>query len=191
MRWALAGLLAVGGLITLLGLGWGNLGRSGSLSVLGSAAEEGPWQLRELNFLKAAYDRLQQDMARQMESSASLHAERERVVRQMAETAKLLPVEAVPAELRELVPEPEAVPSSPSRPIEAPLVETAAAEGRPPDLRVGLRLIPGGEPSPIGHAAEFEIDPELREPVRHEPPAERVERTPRRKPRGDAGRDQR
>jgi hypothetical protein len=136
--------------------------------------------LRELTFLKAAYDRMQQDGAGQAEASVSLHAERKRIVRQMAETAKLLPIEAVPAELRELLFEAEAVPASLSGLIETIEIE---AERRPPDLRVGF----GGGPRPVMRTAEFAIDPELREPLRHEPAAPRV---PRRKPRDEADRNE-
>jgi hypothetical protein len=202
MRWAFAGLLATGGLITALclgwsRLGWSDLGESGPHPAPGSAAGKSAWQLRDLIFLKAAYDRTRQDLTRQTEGSASLRAEQERIVRQMAETSKLLPVEAVPAELRALLPNVKAVPASPSRLTESPLTglppsetllgATAAAEGRAPDLRVGRRVVSRGAPRPVAHAAEFAIDPELREPVRHEPAAERVKRSPRRKPRDDSG----
>jgi hypothetical protein len=224
MRWAFAGLLATGGLIIALSLGWSSLGwsdlgGSGRHSAPGSATGESAWRLRELIFLKAAYDRTRQDMTRQTEGGASLRAEQERIVRQMAETAKLLPVEVVPAELRALLPNAKAAPAPLSRltespppelpppelpprespprespPRESPRRETATAEGRAPDLRVGWRVVSRGEPrpvahaaEPVAHAAEFAIDPELREPVRHEPAAEQRKRSPRRKPRDDSG----
>ncbi|HEX2151720.1 MAG TPA: hypothetical protein VHG31_06960 [Stellaceae bacterium] len=187
MRWAFAGLLAAAGLIITLSFGWSGFGWSGPASAPGSAVEESAWQLRELAFLKAAYDRMQQDMARPAEASASLHAGQERILRQMAETAKLLPSEAVPAELRALLLNAEAVPVSLSR-----LIETVAAEAMPPDLSDGrtpdLRVGLGGRPPPAVHDAEFAIDPELREPIRHQAAAERADRAPRRKPRDDAGR---
>ena len=195
MRLALVGLLVAGGLITTLSLGWSGIGWSGASSASGSGAEGSTWQLRELTFLKAAYDRMQQDIlqqdgAGQAEASASLHAERKRIVRQMTETAKLLPMEAVPAELRELLFDAEAAPASLSRLIETIEVERRPAdlppeltERRPPDLRVGF----GGGPRPVMRTAEFAIDPELREPLRHEPAAPRVSR---RKPRDDANRSE-
>jgi hypothetical protein len=169
MRLAFAGLLVAGGLITTLSLGW-----SGAFSASRSGAEGSSWQLRELTFLKAAYDRMQQDILQQegsgqAEASASLRAERKRIVRQMTETAKLLPIEAVPAELRELLFEIEAVPASLSGLIETIEME---AERPSPDLRVGF----GGGLRPVMRTAEFAIDPELREPLRREPSAPRVPR---------------
>jgi hypothetical protein len=182
MRLAIAGLLVAVGLTTILWLGW-----SGATSTPDGA--EGAWQLRELMFLKAAHDRMQQDMGRESAGSASLRDEQKRILRKMNETAKLLPEEAVPAELRLLLPGAEAVPSSLSR-----LIETIAAEepapslagGRNPDLRVGLRVVSGDGPVPATDATEFAIDPALREPLRPEPARERATR---RKPRHGAGRD--
>ncbi len=121
---------------------------------------------------------MQQDGAAQAEASVSLHAERKRVVRQMAETAKLLPIEEVPAELRELLSDAEAAPVSLTR-----LIETIEAERQPPDLRVGF----DGGSHPVMRAAELAIDPELREPLRQEPAAPRASR---RKPRDAAGRNE-
>jgi hypothetical protein len=187
MQWALVGLLAAGGLITILGFGWSGFGWSGPASAPASSVEESAWKLRELAFLKAAYDRMQQDMARPAEASASLHAEQERILRQMTETAKLLPSEAVPAELRALLLNAEAVSVSLSR-----LIETVAAEATPPDLSEGrtpdLRVGLAGGPRPAVHDVEFAIDPELREPIRHQAATERADRAPRRKPRDDSGR---
>ena len=98
MRLAIAGLLAAGGLTTIIWLGLNGLGWSTA-----PAGEEGAWQMRELKFLKAVYDRMQQDMERESESSASLREEQKRILRTMKETAGLLPEEAIPAELRPLL----------------------------------------------------------------------------------------
>ncbi|MGD9616091.1 MAG: hypothetical protein AB7H90_12060 [Alphaproteobacteria bacterium] len=190
MRLALAGLLVAGGLITTLSLGWSGLGWGGAPSPESGVGEDA-WQLRELIFLKTVYDRMQQDIASQAEASASLYAERQRILREMAETAKLLPSEAVPPGLRVLLRDADAAPASLSR-----LIETIEAEERspdpparpPPDLRVGLRVASGDEPLPVvraaGLAPEFAIDPELREPIRSE---SAPKRTPRRKPRDASG----
>ena len=189
MRWGLAGLLAAGGVITGLCLGWSEL-----LMPPGGVAGDSNWQMRELAFLKAAYDRLQQDNARSHDSSMSLREEQARVLRQIAETAKLLPVEAVPAELRALLGDDAgSVPASLSQLIESietggQLADSEAAEARvpenaAPDLRIGLRLGPGGGPLPVMRTAEFATDPELREPIEPQP---ETAQAPRRKPRDEA-----
>jgi hypothetical protein len=201
MWMALVALLTAGGLIAILYVGWSGLEWSRSPWVHENGAEGSTWQLRELAFLKAAYDRMQQDLTRPAEASASLHAEQERIVRRMAETAKLLPADAVPAELRSLLPDTETVSVSlPGR------IDAIAAEGQnpdlaeaqkpdtaeppPPDLRAGLRVTTTGGPRPTVRAAEFAIDPELRDPIGPEPAPERVAPPPRRKPRDNTGRNQ-
>jgi hypothetical protein len=200
MRVALAGLLGAAVLIAAFYLGWSGLGSNGRPVWSSSAAEEPSWQLRELAFLKAAYDRTQLDMARPTEADASLQAERDRIVQRMAETAKLLQADAVPPEVRALLPESETPPGSLSG-----LFETIEAEGHsadlprppPPDLRVGLTLrrkvIASGlsveRAAPSGGSdAEFATDPTLREPIRLETATGRAERPARRKPRDDTGR---
>ena len=185
---ALVGLLVAGGLMTTL-----YLGCIGSPLEHAIAAGEGPWQLRELALLKAAYDRTQQETARPTEASASLHAERERIVRQIAETAKLLPAETVPAEVRALVSGTEAFPVSLTPPIEtiaADWQQPDSVETPAPDLRVGRRFISAAGSRPAGRLEKFAIDPELREPIGHEPAPEPEERPPRRKPRDTARRNQ-
>jgi hypothetical protein len=184
MRSGLAGLFAAGGLITALFLVW-----IGLRPAPGRVVGESPWQLRELSFLKAAYDRTQQDVAQQNmagqgEASASLYAEQERIVRQMKEAARLLPPEIIPEELRALLRDPGTAPAPGSR-----LIEALEANQRIPDLRVGWRVANGRGSHPIAHSAEFVIDPELREPIRAEPVASGP--SSRRKPRDGAGRDQR
>ncbi len=185
---ALVGLLVTGGLIALYLL-W-----SGSPLERARAAAESTWQLRELAFLKAAYDRMQQEAMQPTEASASLQAEQERIVRQIAETAKLLPAETVPAELRALLSDTEVVPTLPTTPIEtisAVGQRPDLAEAPPaPDLRVGLRVVSVAGSRPAGRVDGPAIDPELREPIGHEPSAEPEERTPRRKPRDTARRSQ-
>lgn len=160
MRLALVGLFVGGGLGLSLLFGW-----SWSASAPATAADSPPWQLRELVFLKAAYDRIQQDLARQPQGAASLQAEQDRIVRQMAETARLLPADAVPAELRELL----AATGAPAPAEDASLsqlIEAVASETQEtPDLRAGL----GGVPQPVAEIAEFAIDPELRRPIGRPP----------------------
>jgi hypothetical protein len=186
MRLALAGLLTAGGLTAALSLGW-----IGLLPAPGSVAEESPWQVRELAFLKAAYDRTQHDIDNQTEASASLYGEQQRILREMAETAKLLPAEAIPAELHALLRDAGTAPIPLSRlieTIEADERPSTAAVRRPPDLRVGLRLATGGGSSSVAEVAEFATDPELREPIQPAPAASRP--ASRRKPRDNAGRGQ-
>jgi hypothetical protein len=188
MRWAIAGLLVAGGMTAILWLGWSGMPSAPD------GREEGTWQLRELMFLKAAYDRMQQDMGLESEGSASLREEQKRILRLMNETAKLLPGEAVPAELRPLLLNAEAAPSSLSRLIgtitdeeQAPERISELAEGQLLDLRVGLPVASGDGPVPAADAVEFALDPELREPLRPEPARERATR---RKPRDDTGRSE-
>jgi hypothetical protein len=176
-------------LITALCLGW-----IGSHLAPARTADESPWQLRELDFLKAAYDRTQQDVAQQHaagagEASASLHAEQERILRQMRDAARLLPPETIPEELRALLHGPGwlevgATAASGFQPI-----KTREGDRRVPDLRVGWRIVNSGETPPITHSAELAIDPELREPIRAEPANSGP--VSRRKPSDDAGREQR
>src|SRR5690349_13551260 len=132
MRRTFAGLLAAGGLIAVFCLG---LGASWSLPSAAPepAAADSSWQVRELGFLKAAYDRLQQDRLQQdsvgkTEGGASLRREQQLVIRQMAETATLLPEEAVPAELRALLQGAGLTPT----PVSGP--GSGRAESRMPEL---------------------------------------------------------
>jgi hypothetical protein len=185
MRRALVGLAVAGGLIAIVYLGWSALPL-----VPVRAAGESTWQLRELAFLKAAYDRMQQEPKHPTEARASLYAEQERIVRQMVETAKLLPAETVPAELRALLPDAE-----PMSVALAPPIETIAADSHKPDLveapipdlRVGLRVVSSNGSRPAGRSNGFAIDPDLRDPIAHDPAPEPEERGPRRKP-GDTAR---
>ena len=157
------------------------------------AVREHAWQLRELAFLKAAYDRIQQDLTRPSEASASLEAERERVARQIAETAKLLPPERIPAGLRALLSKTETAPVSPAlsgATMPANGQKPDPVEMPAPDLRVGLRLVSVGVSQRSPRAEVFAIDPELREPVVQEPVPQPEERPPRRKPRDAARRTQ-
>jgi hypothetical protein len=191
MRLGLAGLLAAGGLMTALSLAW-----IGLPSVPGSTTGEGPWQVQELAFLKAAYDRTQQDVLQQDNSgegtaSASLYAEQERIVRQMREVARLLPDEAIPEELRDLLRDAgasSAVPQSgETTETDARVSDTNVTQV--PDLRIGLHRATGDDGSgPPAETVQFAVDPELREPIRPEPA---TSGTTRRKPRDDDGREQR
>ena len=155
MRLALVGLLAAGGLALTIILGW-----SWSASVPVAAADPQQWQRRELMFLKATYDRVQADLSRQPQPSASLQAENDRILRLMTETAKLMPAEAVPAEISELLAAAE--PPAAAQETLTQLIESVATETEETlDLRVGLV---SSAPAGIDVSA-FAIDPELREPI--------------------------
>ena len=155
MRSGLIGLLAAGGLGLCLIVGW-NWPAS-----LSAATEEGtPWQIRELLFLKAAYDRMQDDLARDPEGRDTLRAERDRVVRQMAETAKLAPPDDVPAEIRRLLASSQELPQVENAALTT-LIETVAIQEYEPELRAGL-----GPSAPPGiDFSEFAIDPGIRQPI--------------------------
>lgn len=167
MRPGAVGLLAVAGLALSLLLGWNWLASRSA-----DAGEAERWQVRELLFLKAAYDRMQDDLARNLEGSASLRAEQNRVMQRMAETATLVPRETVPAEIGRLLEsaaappqtKPQTEPAALTRLIEAVIADTA------PDLRAGLG--PSGGPG-IDFSA-FAIDPEIRQPIK--PPSPRRKR---------------
>jgi hypothetical protein len=150
MRWTFAGLLAAGGLITVFCLGW-----SLPPAAPERAAEDGSWQVRELAYLKSAYDRMQQERLQQagegeIEGGASLRREQQRIIRQMAQTAKLLPNEAVSDELRALLQ------GAASMPVPAPLQcrsrrrflpgrrkpRDRIPKGRRPGCRSGLQANP-------------------------------------------------
>ena len=185
---AVGGMLVAGGLVAALYLLW-----SGSPFERVRAAGGSGWQLRELALLKAAYDRMQREAAPSAEAGASLDAERERIVRQIAATARLLPAGSVPAELRALLSEAEPAAVSPA----APMPPSAAGAGNAdpaampaPDLRTGLRVMVAGRPGAAGAAGEFAIDPELREPIAQDPGPQPEERPARRKPRDAARRSQ-
>ena len=194
MRRTLAGLLAAGGLITAVCLGW-SLPQAASERT----AADATWQRRELVFLKAAYDRMRQDGEQESEGSASLRQEQQRIVGQMAEIAKLLPSEAVPAELRALLQGAgKAAGPVPPQHRSEQQAERPGFERRRPDLRIGLPVGFAGGPHPSPQTAEFAIAPELREPLRAEPipvgptrPEPAAEPASRRKPRDDTARSRR
>jgi len=168
MRWALGGLLAAGGLTAIFCLGWG-LPSTAPAPAAGNAS----WQMRELTFLKAAYDRLQQDGKGETESKASLRREQQQIVGQMADTAKLMPDEAVPAELRPLLQAAAAMPVPPPQRSKreaagSGISEARLLERRTPDLRSGLPIGVAGAPRPVMQPSDFTTAPELREAVRTE-----------------------
>jgi hypothetical protein len=187
MRWTFAGLLAAGGLITVFCLGW-----SLPPAAPERAAEDGSWQVRELAYLKSAYDRMQQERLQQagegeIEGGASLRREQQRIIRQMAQTATLLPNEAVSDELRALLQ------GAASMSVPAPLPAGKTEAERPNPERPAPRLQVGftGEPRPVVQFTDFAIDPELRESIRAEPipvGSARVEPASRRKPRDASAR---
>ena len=161
MRLAVFALVAAGGLGLSLILGW-----SWMASLPETAAEPQPWQRRELLFLKGAYDRTQDDLSRQPQPSASLQAEQERIVRQMAETARLLPPDAVPADIAELLAAAAAPPPAAPETSLSQLIETVMSDTEElPDLRVGL----GDTPLALADFAGLAVDPQLRQPLA--PPA--------------------
>ena len=168
MRSGAIGLLAVAGLALSLFVGW-----NWPASLSADAGDAQRWQVRELLFLKAAYDRMQDDLARDLEGSASLRDEQKRVMQRMAETATLVPPDAVPAEIGRLLASAAAPPQTETAPPQTEpaaltqLIEAVIAE-KAPDLRVGLG--PSGAPG-IDFSA-FAIDPEIRQPIKP-PPARR------------------
>jgi hypothetical protein len=70
-----------------------------------SVQEADDWRQRELLFLKAAYDRLGAQLTRQPggPGADSLRGEQDVIRRMMVETAKALPPEAIPPEIRAVV----------------------------------------------------------------------------------------
>src|SRR5882757_1174123 len=82
-----------------------------------SAQEADDWRQRELLFLKAAYDRLGAQLSRQPggPGADSLRGEQDVIRRMMIETAKAVPPEAIPPEIRAVV-DPTAVTPSQAAP---------------------------------------------------------------------------
>jgi hypothetical protein len=100
MRWALALVIAIGLAGSAAYAGWDHL------SAFWTRRQEGDdWRQRELRFLKAAYDRLDAQLAKQPDKSGadSLRGEQDVIRRMMAETARALPAETLPPEIRVVV----------------------------------------------------------------------------------------
>jgi hypothetical protein len=152
MRLAIAGIVAAGLLVLTLILGW-----SGSTAWRATAVRDQDWRQRELLFLKDAYERVVADLDGRPSRSPSLSAERDRILRNMAETGKLLPAERIPPEVARLL----ATAAEPPRPETiAELIEAVVAEPIP-DFRIGL----GKSQDPELDLAEFVVDPLLRQPI--------------------------
>src|SRR5882762_1844860 len=82
------------------------------------------WRQHRLVFLKAAYDRVQVDLARSAEGGAAWRGEADTILQAMAEVTKPMPADSVPSDIRVLLlasapPEQDAL----AAPIEAVAIE--------------------------------------------------------------------
>ena len=193
-----AALLSLGVLGVIIG--W-QIASSGSGGVFGNFTwldqDDLGRRQRELQFLKAAFDRLEAEAQQDPSGPAtpSLRGEQEVVLRHMREVARPLPADAVPGDLRGLLkgeapaaPQPIVVQSPPAEPADSaaasrelqiglsppsPAIELGAA--RDPGLGVIVLVVkPRPRPAPREHPADGPAEAQSaadgKPPVRVRPP---------------------
>ena len=119
--------LIVFGLAAVAGyLGYINWHRFSAFSAHTQDADA--WRLSELHFLKAAYDRLETQLAQRPNStgSAALRSEQDVIRRMMIDNAKVLPPHVIPSEIRAVV-----EPSATVGQVTAPAI--GQVTGKPPE----------------------------------------------------------
>jgi len=111
MRWAILGSVTActGALVILLAITGPT---NGTISFVSSAydrvtavgrQDEDRWQERELTFLKSIHDRIQIELRHQSDGAASLQKENRLILEAMAEVAKTMSSDNVPADVKMLV----------------------------------------------------------------------------------------
>ena len=110
MRWAILG--PVTACTSALVIWLAITGPNGIISFVSSAydrvtaagrQDEDRWQERELTFLKSIHDRIQIELRHQSDGAASLQKENRLILEAMAEVAKTMSSDNVPADVKMLV----------------------------------------------------------------------------------------
>jgi len=173
--------------------------RDRSVPGLAITQDDQDWRYERLIFLKAAYDRLHAELAREPNSpgAASLKGEQQELLRLMEETAQPIAASQIPAAVRPLLQRREpgpAVPAATERPPAAPApVATASSpdlHASPPELRLGAGFAfnPGLDLSGLSREPALDIPvirPRAAPPAKAEKPAKNAangQEAPRREP---------
>jgi hypothetical protein len=173
--------------------------RDRSVPGLAVTQDDQDWRYERLIFLKAAYDRLDAELARQPNSpgATSLKGEQQELLRLMEETAQPIAENQIPAAVRPLLQRREpgpAVPAATEPPPAAPApVATASSpdlHASPPELRpgAGFAFNPGLDLSGLSREPALDIPvirPRAAPPAKAEKPAKNAgnsQEAPRREP---------